>query len=71
MVAAVQKYIRSLRSPAKKAFAQAFWTWVLNGRDVDTRPDAPDFGLSYMASQAVWFNINRICAGVLDENHST
>ena len=48
----VETYIRSLRNPAKKQYANDYAIWQMGGR-VDANPS----GLSYMAGQAVRFRI--------------
>lgn len=50
----VNKYIRTIRNEAKKAYAAAFWAWLQN-EQIGPEPFRAD--LSYMAAQAVRINM--------------
>lgn len=50
-------YIAGIRNPGKKAYAQAYAEWIRAGRAGDP-PDDGQFGIGYMAGQAVRMSID-------------
>ena len=61
---AVHGYILRIKNKAKKAYAQKYFDYVLNGRT----GEEPNRGnLSYMAAQAVRINIGEMLKGQIDE----
>lgn len=53
------KYIRSIRNAAKRAYAEQYLKWYTNP-PTEAEPDRG--ALSYMGAQAVRINIAEICA---------
>jgi hypothetical protein len=47
----MEAYIRRIRNPLKRAYAQAYWKWLASGQQ-GPEPER-DPSLSYMAAQAV------------------
>ena len=53
---AAHSYIRAIRKPSKKGYAEHYWHWLVNRSTIDTLKPEPDWkesNLSYMTAQAV------------------
>jgi len=51
-------YIRSIRNAAKKAYAEQYLAWVMDGRQGHNGPEWDRSKLSYMGAQAVRMNLD-------------
>lgn len=62
VIAAVQKYIRGIKNPIKRQYADDFWAAVYNesAGSVVTYPDTARYAIGYMAQQAVRMRITQI-----------
>ena len=56
-----ERYVSSLRTPAKRRYAELYLSWLLRGAPRDEEPDRGP--LSYMVAQAVEMNLNDTAAG--------
>ena len=50
MTMTAEKYIESLRSKEKRAYAESFWQWLANKKSM---PPSPGYALSWVQAQDV------------------
>lgn len=69
VIAAVQKYIRKIKNPIKRQYADDFWAAVYNESAGNTiaYPDTTRYAISFMAQQAVRIQITQI----IQDNRTT
>lgn len=58
------RYIKAIRNPAKRAYAEHYWAYLVDNivRNVTTDSPQPS-GLTYMAAQAVRLNLHTFTEG--------